>query len=138
MFRSLPTAAALIALSLPSFAQAAKVKVWHHGTPSSYDRAQLKGAVVSSEGAVRLSRQLKPLASLDATHIWDVIEDGDGNLIVATGDDGKVFKVAPDGRASVLYTADESQVLCLARAPDGAIYAGTGPAGNVVRIEPDG
>jgi hypothetical protein len=119
-------------------APAAKVKVWHHGTPSSYDRAQFKGAVVSSEGAVRLSRQLKPLASLDATHIWDVIEDGDGNLIVATGDDGKVFKVAPDGRASVLYTADESQVLCLARAPDGAIYAGTGPAGNVVRIEPDG
>jgi hypothetical protein len=138
MFRFLPAVAALVALGLPSFAEAAKVKVWHHSTPSSYDRAQLKGAVVSSEGAVRLSRQLKPLASLDATHVWDVIEDGDGNLIVATGDDGKVFKVAPDGKASVLYTADDSQVLCLARAPDGAVYAGTGPTGNVVRIAPDG
>jgi hypothetical protein len=119
-------------------AHAAKVKVWHHSTPSSYDRAQIKGAVVSSEGAVRLSRQLKPLTGLDATHVWDVIEDGDGNLIVATGDEGQVFKVTADGKASVLYTAEDSQVLCLARAADGAVYAGTGPNGQVVRIEADG
>jgi hypothetical protein len=138
MFRSLPALAAVVVLSLPALAHAAKVKVWHHSTPSSYDKAQLKGAVVSSEGAVRLSRQLKPFAGLDATHVWDVIEDGDGNLIVATGGDGKVFKVTPEGKASVLYTAEDSQVLCLARAPDGSVYAGTGPSGHVVRIDPDG
>jgi hypothetical protein len=138
MFRSFPALAAVVALSLPSLAEAAKVKVWHHSTPSSYDRAHLKGAVVSSEGAVRLSRQLKPLAALDASHVWDVIEDAAGNLIVATGDEGKVFKVTPDGKASVLYNADDSEVLCLALAADGAVYAGTGPAGHVVRIEPDG
>jgi sugar lactone lactonase YvrE len=138
MFRYLPAVAAVMLLSLPSLAGAAKVKVWHHSSPASYDRAHLKGAVVSSEGALRLSRQLKPLAGLDATHVWDVLEDADGSLIVATGDEGKVFKVAPDGKATLLYTADDSQVLCLARAPDGAVYAGTGPVGHVVRIERDG
>lgn len=138
MFRSFPAVAAVILLSVPSLAGAAKVKVWHHATPASYDKAHLKGAVVSSEGALHLSRQLRPLANLDATHVWDVIEDGAGNLIVATGDDGKVFKVAPDGKASVLYTAEDSQVLCLAKAPDGAVYGGTGPNGQVVRIEADG
>jgi hypothetical protein len=138
MFRSFPAVTAIILLSLPSLAEAAKVKVWHHSSPSSYDRAHLKGAVVSSEGALRLSRQLKPLAGLDATHVWDVVEDADGNLIVATGDEGKVFKVTPEGKATVLYTADDSQVLCLARAADGALYAGTGPVGHIVRIERDG
>ncbi len=138
MFRSFPAIPAIILLSLPSLADAAKVKAWHHSSPSSYDRARLKGAVVSSEGALRLSRQLKPLAGLDATHVWDVLEDADGNLIVATGDEGKVFKVTPDGKATVLYSADDSQVLCLARAVDGAVYAGTGPVGHVVRIERDG
>jgi len=138
MFRSFPAVAAIVTLSLPGLALAAKVKVWHHGTPSSYERAQLKGAVVSSEGAVRLGRQLKPLASLDAAHVWAVLEDADGSLIVATGDDGKVFKVATDGKATILYTAEDSQVLCLARGPDGSVYAGTGPNGQVVRIEPDG
>ncbi|HEX5270773.1 MAG TPA: WD40 repeat domain-containing protein, partial [Gemmataceae bacterium] len=138
MFRTLPALAAAFLLALAPLAHAAKVKVWHHSTPAGYDRAQLKGAVVSSEGAVRLSRQLKPLVGLDATHVWDVIEDRDGNLIVATGDEGRVFKVTADGKATVLYTAEDSQVLCLAKAADGAVYAGTGPNGQVVRIEADG
>jgi hypothetical protein len=138
MFRTLSAVSAVLALALCPPAHAAKVKVWHQSTPSSYDRAQLKGAVVSSEGAVRLSRQMKPLTGLDATHVWDMIEDADGNLIVATGDEGQVFRVTPEGKASVLYTAEDSQVLCLARAAGGAVYAGTGPNGQVVRIEPDG
>ena len=138
MFRSFPAIAAVALLSLSSLADAAKVKVWHHATPSSYDKAQLKGAVVTSEGALRLSRQLKPLAGLDATHVWDVLVADDGSLIVATGDDGKIFKVTPEGKVSLLYTAEDSQVLCLVKASDGAVYAGTGPNGHIVRIEADG
>ncbi len=68
------------------------------GRTSHYDKAQLQQALISSEGALRLSRQLKPLAGLDATHVWDVVEDRDGNLIVATGDEGKIYKVTPDGK----------------------------------------
>jgi hypothetical protein len=119
-------------------AEAGKVKVWHHHLPAHYDKAQLKQAVVSNEGAVRLSRQLRPLAGLDATHVWDLAEDRDGNLYVATGDDGKIFKVGADGKTTVVYTCEDSQVLCLASAPDGSIYAGTGPGGHVVRIDPRG
>lgn len=120
--------------------QAAKVKVWHHHTASHYEKARLRGAVVSSEGALRLSRDVRPLASLGVAQVWDVVEDKAGNLFVATGDDGKIFKVAPDGKATVAYTGGEgvSQILCLALAPDGSIYAGTGPKGTVVRIDPKG
>src|SRR3712207_246971 len=98
MLRSLPAAAAVIIPSLPAPGQAAKVTVWHHHAASHYDKAQLRGAVASSEGAVRLARQLRPLAGLDATHVWDVVEDSDGDLLVATGDEGKVFKVTADGK----------------------------------------
>ena len=94
--------------------QAAKVKVWNQNTPAAYEKAQLKQVVVSSEGVVRLSRQLKPFAGLDATHVWDVVEDKDGNLLVATSNEGKIYKVTADGKASVVYTSDDSQVLCLA------------------------
>jgi hypothetical protein len=128
----------LVAGLLPASARAAKVKVWSHHAPAHYDKAQLKQAVVTSEGALRLSRQLKPLAGIDAAHVWDVVEDRDGNLFVATGDEGKVFKVTGDGKSSVVFTSEDSQVLCLALSPDGAVYAGTGPGGHVVRIEPKG
>jgi hypothetical protein len=117
---------------------AAKVKVWHHCLPAHYDKAQIRGAVVSSEGALRLSRQVKPLADLDAEHIWDIVEDKAGNLYVATGDDGRLFKVTPAGQATVVYQSTDSQILCLALAPDGSIYAGTGPGGQVLHVAADG
>ena len=104
----------LLPLLVPGLCPAAKVKVWHHHAPSHYDKAQFKHAVVSSEGALRLSREVKPLAGLDATHVWDVVEDRDGNLYVATGDEGKLYKVTADGKASVVYTSEDSQILCLA------------------------
>jgi hypothetical protein len=138
MFRTYLVTLAVLLVVAVSPSQAGKVKVWHHHLPAHYDKAQLKQAVVSSEGAVRLSRQLRPLAGLDATHVWDLAEDLDGNLYVATGDDGKIYRVAADGKASVVYTSEDSQVLCLAAAPDGSIYAGTGPGGHVLRIERGG
>src|SRR5262249_25980631 len=138
MFRFTGIAFSSLLTGAVASAEAGKVKVWHHHSPAQYDKAQLKQAVVSNEGAVRLSRQLKPLAGLDATHVWDVAEDRDGNLYVATGDEGKIFKVSADGKVAVAYASEDSQVLCLAVAPDGAVYAGTGPSGRVVRLDPKG
>src|SRR5262249_27350297 len=92
--------AAAVVMAAASFAQAGKVKGGNHAKPADHDRAVMKQLVVSSEGNVRLSRQLKPLGHVEANHVWDVVEDGAGNLIVATGDDGKLFKVTPDGKAS--------------------------------------
>jgi WD40 repeat protein len=138
MFRSyLLALCALLTFAVIS-AEAGKVKVWHHHTPAQYEKARLTAAVVSNEGAIRLSRQLRPLASLDAVHVWDVIEDRDGNLIAATGDEGKIYKITPDGKTTIAYTSEDSQVLCLALAPDGSIYAGTGPNGRVIRIDAKG
>ncbi len=121
-----------------SFLLAAKVKVWHQHTPGQYDKAQLKRMVLNNEGVLRLSRQLRPLAGIDAAHIWDMVEDRDGNLLVATGDEGKIFKVPVEGKPVVVYAGQQSEVLCLALASDGSVYAGTGPNGQILRIDPHG
>src|SRR5215471_6779563 len=81
----------ILSLALVSSARAGKVKVWHHDRPEHFDKAQLKQAVVSNEGAIRLSKQLQPLVGLDAAHVWDIVEDKQGNLFVATGNEGKIF-----------------------------------------------
>jgi hypothetical protein len=137
MFRSclLTTVTCLV---LPAFCPAAKVKVWHRYNAGHYDKAKFQAAVASNEGALRLSRQLKPLASLDATHVWDLIEDKNGNLFVATGSDGKIYKVSAAGKVTVAYTSDDSQVLSLTLGPDGSVYAGTGPNGLIIRLPPAG
>jgi hypothetical protein len=134
---SLVTALLLsLVVLVPNGGQAAKVKVWNHNAASHYEKAHFKHAVVTSEGALRLSRQLRPMAGIKATHVWDVVEDRQGTLFVATGDEGKLYRVTADGKATVIYTSSDSQVLCLALAPDGTLYAGTGPSGQVVAIAP--
>src|SRR5437868_1853663 len=120
---------AAVLLGLATFAPAAKVKVWHQSRPSHFDKAKLQQAVISNEGTLRLSRRLKPLAGVEAAHIWDVAEDKKGNLYVATGGEGKLFKISADGKTSVVYTSDDGQVLCLCVVAD-SIYAGTGPSGR--------
>jgi len=130
--------AVILGQTLLSSAQAGKVKVWHHDRPEHFDKAQLKQAVVSNEGAVRLSKQLQPLVGLDAAHVWDIVEDKRGNLFVATGNEGKIFQVTPQGKVSIAYESQDTEVLCLALAPDGTIYAGTGPKGRILRLGSDG
>jgi len=127
---------ALLLIAEP--ADAAKVKVWHQYQMSHFDKAKFKDAVVTSEGALRLSRQVKPFAGVDAANIWDLAEDAKGHLYVATGDEGKLYKITPDGKASVIHTSKDSHIFCLIATPAGAIYAGTGPTGKLMRISPDG
>ena len=138
MMRSCLPYVVAVMFACPPFLLGAKVKVWYQHTPAQYDKAQLKQMVVSSEGALRLSRQLRPLTGLDASHVWDMVEDRDGNLYVATGNEGKIYKIAAEGKPVVVYSSEQSQVLCLAVGSEGSIYAGTGPNGQIVRIDPRG
>lgn len=136
--RSRVLASAVLFAALPFAAQAAKVKTWSHQSLSAFDKAKLSKTVVNSQGVIRLAHETKLLANLDIAHVWDLVEDANGVLYAATGgDEGKLFRIGPDGKPSVIYASKESQILCLA-AGDGAVYAGVGPGGKVLRIDPLG
>src|SRR5579859_2792186 len=102
---------AMSALIAVNSVSAAKVKVFRQDKPGDYDKAERKGTVISDAGTVRLSRKLQSLPRIEATHVWAVVEDRFGNLYAGTGDDGKVYKVTPDGKTSVVFSGDNSQVL---------------------------
>jgi hypothetical protein len=128
-------------IALPSAGQveAARVKMWHHHRPADQERARRKGVVQGDSGAIRLSRRLTSLARPDCTHVWCVVEDRAGTLYAGTGEEGKLFKVTPGGKVSLAYTAESSQVLCLATDSKGeTVYAGTGPTARVVRLDSHG
>src|SRR5260370_10702755 len=118
MVRFLPPAAIFLIVLAPGVGHAGKVKVWNHHVASDYEKARFEHAVINSDGALQLARQVKPLAGIDAAHVWDCAEDKDGNLYVATGNAGKLFKVAPDGKVTTAYTSDDGEILCLAAWPD--------------------
>ncbi len=71
-------------------------------------------------------------------YIWDLALDHSGNVYVATGDHGEIFRVTPQGEHSVFFKSDETHIRVLAIDPQGNLIAGSDGSGLVYRISPSG
>src|ERR1700737_4051954 len=71
-------------------------------------------------------------------YIWDLVFDDSGNLFVATGDHGEVFRITPKGEHSVFFKSDEAHIRVLSMDAKGNLIAGSDGSGLVYRIKPDG
>ena len=70
-------------------------------------------------------------------YVWALQFDDEGNLYAATGTDGKIYKIAPDGESSVLFDAEEKNIMTLLAQEDG-FYAGSSENGMIYRVMDDG
>ncbi|MCF7974845.1 MAG: hypothetical protein K9N55_13585 [Phycisphaerae bacterium] len=73
----------------------------------------------------------------DAAYIFSVALDSVGNIFVATGPQGKVYRLDPLGKtAQLVYTSRDKNILSLAAGPDGFVYAGSDDRGLVYKLNP--
>jgi sugar lactone lactonase YvrE len=71
-------------------------------------------------------------------YIWDMVLDNSGNLYVATGDHGEIFKVTAKGEHSLFFKSDEVHIRALAIDPKGNVIAGSDGSGLIYRIASNG
>ena len=71
-------------------------------------------------------------------YVWDLALDASGNLFVATGDGGQVFRVTPSGEHTVFFKSDETHIRKLAFDGKGNLIAGSDGSGLIYRITPAG
>ena len=74
----------------------------------------------------------------DDRYIWALEVDSLNNVIVATGDEAKIYRVTTSGESEVLFTSEETHIVSLAIDGDDTIYAGTESNGLVLKIDGDG
>ncbi|MGH9362541.1 MAG: hypothetical protein ACRD2T_11555, partial [Thermoanaerobaculia bacterium] len=72
------------------------------------------------------------------TYAWALARAADGVLLVATGTQGKLFRVTGPGKGEVLHDSDDTHVRTLQPLPDGAVLAGTAGEGLVLRLDGQG
>jgi hypothetical protein len=70
--------------------------------------------------------------------VWRLALDSEGAAWAGTGNEGKLIKVAADGKASVVFDATELEIHAIAPAAGGVVYAGSSPDGKVYKITKDG
>ncbi|MGH7179246.1 MAG: hypothetical protein ACREJC_17850, partial [Tepidisphaeraceae bacterium] len=74
--------------------------------------------------------------SADAVqYIWSMALLADGTIYAATGPNGQLFEIRPDGSNRVLFDSNESNLLCLLTDAKDALYVGTDPNGLVYRVD---
>src|SRR5215469_14114136 len=71
-------------------------------------------------------------------YIWDLALDSAGDLFVATGDRGEIYRVTAKGDHSVFFKSDEAHIRVLAVDSKGNLIAGSDGSGLVYRIAPSG
>ena len=136
--RNVLTAIATV-LSLAGGSQAVTSSFWNVATQEAFAAGGLTNVSVNGNGAVTLAPPLEPLEDTEELYIWSMVRDATGNLFVGTGNNGKVFKMSPDGALSLLVDLEEPDILSLARRPDGKqLYAGTSGGGIVYAIDATG
>src|ERR1035438_8624333 len=75
-----------------------------------------------------------PYFDPNSKYIWDLALDTAGNLYVATGDHGEIFKVTANGQDSLFFKSDEVHIRVLALDPKGNLIAGSDGSGLIYRI----
>jgi hypothetical protein len=130
------TTATLALLASPLFAVMTE-SIVHEGF-SRFDKGEFKNMGISVDGKLFPTRTLTEISTVPAAIIWQAIVAPDGDLILSTGNNGTVYRLAEGESPKVIFQPEESLSRALAVDAEGRIYVGTSPKGRVYRLLPDG
>jgi outer membrane protein assembly factor BamB len=115
--------------------QASTPKFFQAATQTDFLRGELENLSVDSRGQLALGPMTDLVYESGAPFLWTLLPAPDGTLFIGSGNDGKVFRIDPQGRGTLFFDAPELEVHALAHAPNGGVYAATSPDGKIYRID---
>ena len=117
---------------------AASTSFWLVSTQTDFLKGEVEQLSVDSDGRVMLGPAVDTLHQTSTPAVWRLAIDSEGAVWAGTGNEGKVIKVDPGGKASVVFDATELEIHAIAPAAGGVVYAGSSPDGKVYKISKDG
>ena len=114
---------------------AVTTSIWEQSSQKDFEAGALNDVSVTSDGDVLLARKIDQFAEIkEEIYVWCLAEDSKGNVYAGTGNQGKIFRIAPDGQSSLFYDSPEVSILSLIVDASDNVYAGTGPDGLIYKI----
>ncbi|MGA8762729.1 MAG: hypothetical protein WB562_07680 [Candidatus Sulfotelmatobacter sp.] len=110
-------------------------RTWEQSKFEELTKGTATGVAIRSAGGLELAPAFKSLYATPSTYIWAVAADEAGNVYVATGAPARVYRITPQGEATIILEPQELQVQALEVGSGGVIYAATVPDGKVYKIE---
>jgi sugar lactone lactonase YvrE len=135
-FRAIATTALLAAAVLPL--QASSPKFFQAATQNDFLKGDVENLSIDSHGQLTLGPMTELVYETSAPFLWSMIAAPDGAMFVGSGNEGKVFRIDPQGKGSLFFDSTELEAHALALAPNGGLYVGTSPDGRVYKVDRNG
>ena len=113
-------------------------RFWTTSSFTDFSKGTLGGLSLRQDGTLALAPQFDSVLDSDQALIWSAVYDGSRHLYVATGHDGKVFRIDESAKSSLFFDSAELDVLALALDAEHNLYAATSPNGKVYKVSPQG
>jgi WD40 repeat protein len=124
----------LFCLLIVAMAQAEGTRLWQQSKYDEFEKGTIRGVAINSDGSLSLAPAFSAIFTSPSSYLWDLACDGDGNVYAAGGSPARVYRIKPDGKATVVFAPQEISVQALAIDASGTIYAATSPDGKVYKI----
>ena len=118
--------------------EASSPKFFQASTQADFLKGDVDNITIDSHGQLMLGPATELVYETSAPFLWSMVAAPDGTLFVGTGNEGKVFRVDPQGKGSVFFDSTELEVHALALAPNGGLYVGTSPDGRIYKVDRNG
>src|SRR4051812_41861972 len=122
--------AAVLAASTPTF--------WTVSSQADFLKGDVEDLSIDSDGRMFLGPVASVLGETSAPFLWSIVAAADGTLWAGSGNEGKVLKIARDGKVTTFFDAPELEVHAIAAAPQGGLYVATSPDGKIYSVAADG
>src|SRR2546428_11057270 len=122
-----------VAAAIPLFA--VTPLFWETRTYDDFRKGKLANVSLTSDDELILAPRFDVTFDTEQTLVWSIVADSKGNVYLGTGHDGKIFKVDPSGKGTLITDLPELDVLALAVDGKDVLYAGASPDGKVYKIE---
>ena len=100
------------------------------------DHIEFENVSIHREGTVTLAPALTAKALDDAAAVWQTTTDQGGNVYVATGNQGRLYRIGRSGKPELVFDSGAGEILALTSDASGTVYFGTTPDAKVYRIRP--
>lgn len=121
-------------LSLPLLAET--TRFWRQEKYEEFERGQMKGVALRSDGELLLAPQFVERADASLEFLWAMVRDAQGNLYVGGGSPAKVIKINPQGLTSTFFESKELEVHALTFCRAGNLFVATSPDGKIYKVTP--
>ncbi len=128
----------LLLVVFSSLLLGSKPLFWRSSTQKDFLKGTFRSVGLTSDGRLVQAPEIKLIFDTGQAFIYSLTVNNDGNVLVGTGTEGKLFRVVVGGKGVEIADFEEPGVHGLVVRPNGEILAATGPNGKVYRIGESG